>query len=244
MKKLLFLPVFALSISFFGCNPQPEEAQNNEAADSTKVADEAPHGHSHHHGDANAHMNENDFEDLVQRFDDPARAEWQKPDEVLRFLGDIKGKTIMDIGSGTGYFSFRMVDAGANVIAADVDERFLEFVGSKKEEKGLTDAQIQTRKLPYDSPELEAGEVDMVLIVDTYHHIESRESYFAAVKKGLKKDGRLVVIDFKKKDNPVGPPIEMCMAPSFVQSELKSAGFSQFSTDSTLLPHQYILIAK
>ena len=200
--------------------------------------------HGHQHGDANAHMHENDFEDLVQRFDDPARADWQKPDEVIAFLGDIVNNTIMDIGCGTGYFSFKLVEAGALVIAADVDDRFLSLVKEKKQESGLDDKQLSTRKLPYDSPELAASEVDMVLIVDTYHHIEDRENYFAKVKNGLKENGRLVVIDFKKEESPMGPPKKMRMSAAFVQAELEGAGFSAFSVDSLLLPYQYILIAQ
>jgi SAM-dependent methyltransferase len=47
-----------------------------------------------------------------------------------------------------------------------------------------------------------------VLIVNTYHHIENREAYFAKVLKGLKPGGELVLIDFFKKELPVGPPVD------------------------------------
>ena len=76
-------------------------------------------------------MNQRPFEELVAHFEDPSRDEWQKPDAVLAQLGDLQGKKVMDIGSGTGYFSFRMAKAGAQVICADVDERFLEYISKK-----------------------------------------------------------------------------------------------------------------
>ena len=247
MKKLTLITALFFVLSILGCETQTEKQPHDQGkADSTKqeAAGSNGHDHGHQHGEANAHMHKNDFEDLVKRFDDPARDDWQKPDEVIAFLGDLVDKTVMDIGCGTGYFSFKLVEAGALVIAADVDDRFLDLVNTKKQEGGVQNAQLSTRKLPYDSPELAASEVDMVLIVDTYHHIEDRENYFKKVKAGLKEDGRLVVIDFKKEDSPMGPPKAMRMSASFVQSELEGAGFSEFSTDSLLLPYQYILIAK
>lgn len=197
----------------------------------------------HAHGDANHHMNQRPFDDLVEHFESPERAAWQKPDSVIAFLGDLEGKTVMDIGSGTGYFSFRLARAGARVISADVDERFLNYIDQKKKKEGLTDAQIETRKVPYDSPELQEAEADLVFMVDVYHHIEQRPAYFSLVKKGLKPGGRLVVIDFFKEETPVGPPVEMKLEPEQIVKELKEAGFTDFMVNETLLPYQYIITA-
>lgn len=197
----------------------------------------------HAHGDANHHMNQRPLEDLVEHFESPERAEWQKPDSVIAFLGELEGKTVMDIGSGSGYFSFRLARAGATVISADVDERFLEYIEQKKQQEGWTDEQIETRKVPYDSPNLQEAEVDLVFVVDVYHHIEQRPAYFGQVKKGLKPGGRLVVIDFFKKEIPVGPPVEMKLKPEQVMNELKNAGFTDIEVNETLLPYQYIVTA-
>ncbi len=197
--------------------------------------------HGHHH-DANHHMNQRPFEELVAHFEDPSRDEWQKPDAVLAQLGDLQGKKVMDIGSGTGYFSFRMAKAGAQVICADVDERFLEYITKKvNQSETWATPRMETRKVPFDSPALKAKEVDLVLIVDTYHHIENRIDYFKAVKKGLKPNGRLVVIDFFKEEAPVGPPVKMKMSEEQVASELHKAGFQSIDIDVETLPYQYII---
>jgi len=195
------------------------------------------------HGQANEHMNRSAFADLVASFESPDRAAWQKPDEVVAALGDLAGKTVMDIGSGTGYFSFRLAAAGAKVICGDVDERFLEHIAARKAELGLSDAQMELRKLPYDSSRLAPGEADLVLIVDTYHHIEDRVDYFSEVKAGLKPGGRLVVVDFFKRDVPVGPPVGMKLDEQTIVDELRRAGFQQFEIDGDLLPYQYIISA-
>ena len=195
------------------------------------------------HGDANTHMNQVPFEDLVDSFESAEREHWQKPDEVVAALGDINGMTIMDIGSGTGYFSFRLVEAGAKVICADVDDRFLNHIRQRKEAEGLTDAQMEIRKVPYDSSSLKTAEVDMAIIVDTYHHIQNRTEYFAEVRRGLKPGGRLVVVDFLKIEVPVGPPVEMKLNADTIVDELRSAGFQDFEIDQELLPYQYIIFA-
>ena len=84
----------------------------------------------------------------------------------------------------------------------------------------------------------------MILIVDTYHHIEGRIEYLKKLKKCLSKDGVLVIIDFKKMKTPPGPPVELRVAQEQVESELKSAGFTIVSADKDLLPYQYIIKAR
>lgn len=201
------------------------------------------HGHQHSHGEANAYMNQSDFEELAQRFESAERDEYQQPDKVLAYLGDVAGLSIMDIGAGTGYFSFRLANAGAKVIAADVDDRFQEYIRQKRDSLGIGEDRLALRKLPYDSPELSPGEVDRVITVNTYHHFEDRPAYFAKVLAGLKPGGALYIIDFFKEETPVGPPLEMKISAEKVVAELKAAGFAKVEVESSLLPYQYIVKA-
>jgi ubiquinone/menaquinone biosynthesis C-methylase UbiE len=189
-------------------------------------------------------MNSTSFEELAKRFESKERDEYQQPEKVIAFLGDVSGQTIMDIGAGTGYFSFKLAEAGAKVIAADVDDRFQNYIKEKKEELSVTDEKVELRKIPYDAPNLANEEVNMVLIVNTYHHIEDRISYFEKVKKGLKPNGKLVVIDFFKKELPIGPPSKMKIERSKVGKELKKAGFSNIEINEELLEYQFVLIAQ
>jgi len=115
---------------------------------------------------ANAFMNRNSFETLVERFENAERTAYQQPEKVIQYIGDVQGKTIMDLGAGTGYFTFRLVDAGAKVIAADVDDRFINFIKQKADSLKVSN-QIELRKVPYDSPDLQVNEIDKFLIVNT-----------------------------------------------------------------------------
>ncbi len=236
MRKIAFIITFLLCL---GCN-------NNHRG--TLTAQEKGNVHENHknkqskHGSANEHMHRSSVKDLIERFESPERDLYQQPDKVLDYLGDVQGQTVVDIGAGSGYFSVKLAEKGATVIAADVDDEFQEFLKNRIDKYNLKN--IETRKIPYDSPKLEENEADMVLIVNTYHHIENRTDYFAKVKQGTKPDAELVIIDFYKSEIPVGPPIDHKLSIDVVVNELKKAGYTSFNINVELLPYQYIIKAK
>ena len=191
---------------------------------------------------ANEYMNRSSTDELARNFESPERDAYQQPDKVLSYLGDIKGKTVIDIGAGSGYFSVKLAAKGAKVIAADVSDEFQAYLKQRIEKYDLKN--ISLRKIPYDAPGLADGEADIVFIVNTYHHIENRAEYFAKVKKGTKPDGELVIIDFYKTDIPVGPPTDHKVSLDEIITELKKAGYTAFEVNVNLLPYQYIVKAK
>ena len=213
----------------------------------TLIAQEKGIGHEHEekqpkHNAANEHMHRSSVKDLIERFESPERDSYQKPEKVIEFLGDIQGLTIMDIGAGSGYFSVKLAEKGAAVIAADVDDEFQEFLKDRIQKDNLKN--IETRKIPYDSPDLKEKEADVVFIANTYHHIENRAEYFTKVKKGTKPGGELVIIDFFKTDLPVGPPVNHKLSMDVVVNELKEAGYTSFVINVELLPYHYVIKAK
>lgn len=200
------------------------------------------HGHNHGHS-ANEHMNQNSFEDLVDRFEGPERAEWQMPEKVFEVMGDIEGKKLYDIGPGTGYFSFMAVDRGAEVIAADIDQRFLDYIKHKRDSLGIEPSKLHVRKVNENSAGLRQGEADIAYMVNVYHHIDDRPEYFARIREQLNEGGKLMIIDFIKEETPHGPPASMRLAPDVVQEELEKAGFTKFDIITDVLPEQYIVVA-
>ncbi len=236
MKKTAFILTFFICLA---CNT------NHRGTPTDQVKE---NNHKHHedkepkHGSANEHMHLSSVKDLIVRFESPERDAYQQPQKVLENLGNLQGKTIMDIGAGSGYFSVKLAEKGATVIAADVDDEFQEYLQNRIDKNNLKN--IETRKIPYDAPGLREEEADMVLIVNTYHHIESRPTYFAKVKKGTKSNGALVIIDFFKTDIPVGPPLNHKLPIDEVVNELKKAGYTSFNVNVDLLPYQYIIKAK
>jgi len=197
----------------------------------------------HQGHDANKHMNKSSFEDLVNRFEDSDRMKWQKPYEVIEKLG-IEGKTVADIGAGTGYFAFRMLNKAKKVIAVDVDKRFIDYLEQKKSQApDSLQARFETRQGELNDPMLKHNEVNVILVVNTYHHIDDRVRYFRGLQKNLDIDGKLVIVDFKKKRTPEGPPKKMRMSADQVVDELEEAGFTDIHVDEDTLPYQYIITA-
>ena len=228
---LLFFISIVLTMGLFSC-----QQKNNQDTH----ADQGQHQHSDA-THANEHMHQVGFDTLVKHFEDPSRDEWQQPDWVIAQLGDLSDKVVADIGAGTGYFAFRIAQKAKKVIAIDIDERFLNYIKQKNDSLQLP---VETRLVTTDDPKLKPGETDIVIIVDTYHHIENRPVYFANVRKKLKPGGSLVVVDFKKEEMPVGPPINMKLEPQTVVKELRQAGFETFHVNDEHLKYQYLIIAQ
>ncbi len=252
MKRNWIIFVFLLASLLFACEDPPEKRKESEKeSDDQKVEqnDNEKNKHEHQHSvkdpaeGANEHMHKRSVEDLIQAFESDERDAYQKPKEVLDYIGGLSGKKVIDIGAGSGYFSVKLAGRGAQVIAADVNEEFQEYIRLRIAQEGLKE-RIEPRLIPYDSPKLEPNEVDMALIVNTYHHIQDRVPYFSEVKEGLKKSGELIVIDFFKVEAPVGPPVDHKLSMDVVIDELKKAGYKKMEAEVSLLPYQYIIRAQ
>jgi hypothetical protein len=77
--------------------------------------------------------------------------------------------------------------------------------------------------------------------VNVWHHIENQAGYLARMKKLLKPGGQVVMIDFQKRELPVGPPVGMKIAREDLLKQMEANGF-RLVTEHTFLPHQYFLI--
>jgi len=197
----------------------------------------------HEENEANQYMNRNSIETLVNAFDSPDRAEWQQPDKVIAVFGDMNEQKIMDLGAGSGYFTLRLAAKGAQVIAADVNDNFQEVIQEKLENgdfKELSD-NIELRKVAYDDPNLGTEEVDGILVVNTWHHIDNRRSYMKKALEGVKNGGKIVIVDFKL-GVAGGPPDRHRLGLADAMKEIENLNFAEIQVDTLLLERQYIII--
>ena len=178
-------------------------------------------------------------EQLAKGFDDPARDAWQMPERVIEALGLKPGQAVADIGAGTGYFTVRLAKSTAapQVYAVDIEKSMVTYVRERAAKEGLTNivavqASAERSNLP--------ASVDLVLIVDTYHHIGNRVAYFSELRKLMKPSARLAIVDFKK-GAPGGPPEEFRFSAEQITAELVKAGFT-LQTQPGFLPRQLFLI--
>lgn len=184
------------------------------------------------------------FDLLVKNYEDPDRKSWQNPQLVIEKLGDISEKIIADIGAGTGYFTFRLAPFAQKVIAIDIDSRFLSYIEDKRDESPEDIYEkIEIRLSKPEDPLLKHSETDIVLIVNTFHFINNRIDYLKKVKQGIREGGKLVIVDFKGGNMPVGPSEDTKISPSMVVDEVMKSGFGDVNIDLTSLQYQYIIIA-
>ena len=190
------------------------------------------------HADHMEHRFDN-AKELAKRFDDPARDAWQLPDRVIEALGLKRGQTVADIGAGTGYFTVRLAksEAAPKVYAVDIEPSMVSYLGERAAQEHLSN--VVAVQAAADTPNLPET-VDLVLIVDTFHHIGGREVYFRRLAKSLKPGGRVAIIDFKP-DSPEGPPKEFRFTPEQIVSEMSKAGYT-LTAQHDVLPRQHFLI--
>lgn len=198
------------------------------------------HTTKHNLNEPTAQHRFNDIDKWVKLFEDPERAEWQKPAEVVRAMGLRNGDVVADIGAGTGYFTrlFAMAVAPeGKAIGLDIEESMVNYM--KEDAKKLGLGNYEAMVVPTDSADLAPGSIDAVFLCNTYHHISDRTDYFKDVAKGLKKKGRVVIVDFYK-NTDFGPPRDHKLSKEVVLREMKEAGYRLVKTHD-LLEHQYFL---
>jgi len=198
-----------------------------------------PDNHSHH-----KHHDFSDAEKWIEKFEDPARAQWQKPDLVVEKLALEPGMNVADIGAASGYFTRRMAQQiipGGFALAVDIEDNFFPYIQKRANEERQFN--LLTVKAAPDDPRLPENTMDLILIVDTLHHISDRATYYKKLKNSLRDHGRVVIVDFKKDaDIPVGPKKAMRLRDTAVEKEFEEAGFT-VTIDRETLPYQYILYA-
>ena len=196
----------------------------------TPALAQAPHSHQHSFGDADK---------WAKVFDDPERDAWQKPHEVIEALALKPDAVVADLGAGTGYFAMRlahMVSKG-RVYGVDLEPKMVKYLAERAKKEGLKNLSAvqgtpSDAKLP--------AKVDLVLLVDVYHHIDAREAYFGKLAAALKPGGRVAIIDFNA-TSKVGPPLSERMTAEQVNAEMTKVGYRQ-SGSHGFLPNQYFLV--
>ncbi len=181
---------------------------------------------------------------LAEDYGNSPRSIWQKPEVILDRLGDVSEKTVVDLGAGEGYFTFRLITKAKKVLAIDIGERYLSYIDSLKGElQPAFRARLQTRLASRDDANLQPNEADAVVIVNTYIYLPNRIAYLKRLKKGIAIGGKILIVDYKDRKLPVGPPAKEKVALANVEKELAEAGFKKVLSDDVSLEYQYIVTA-
>ncbi|MEK7255929.1 MAG: class I SAM-dependent methyltransferase [Bacteroidota bacterium] len=184
---------------------------------------------------------------LLKKYDPPGRDIWQKPELIIQKMGDLSGKTVADIGAGSGFFSRRLTEYAGKVIAIEIDPRLVHFMDSVKQVALSPELQtrFETRLASSNNSMLKPGEADYAIILNTFIYFKNRQEYLKHLLEVLPEGGRVLIVDFKKKRIPIKyPPANIRLELFEVENELLAAGFKNITSDDCSLDYQYIVIAE
>jgi len=162
----------------------------------------------------------------------------------VRALSLRPGQTVCEIGAGPGYFAFRLARAvgrRGHVFAVDAEPRMLALLGvrlRRSRRRNIT----PILSLPND-PLLPRGACDLILMVNTYHHLAGGPAYLRRLARALRPRGRIVNIDFHRRETPVGPPLKHRVTREAFLRDARRAGL-RLAGEFDLLPYQYFLVLK
>jgi ubiquinone/menaquinone biosynthesis C-methylase UbiE len=166
-----------------------------------------------------------------------------KAREIVEQLDLNEGDVVADIGSGGGFFTYlfsERVGESGKVYAVDTSRSNLAYIEARVAEKGLQNVKaVPTDGYELDLPE---GAIDKVFTRNVYHHLKEPASYFSGIKKYLKPDGKVVIIDHREKTKGGFVGLFKHYTPEEdIVSAMAKSGF-KLSESSDFLPAQSFLV--
>ena len=158
------------------------------------------------------------------------REKWQKVDAIFAEMGVRPGAIVADVGAGDGFFTSRLARAvGANgrVFAVDIDDAAMDRLRKRLQEDGIENVTIV--KGTTDDPRLPERTLDAALIVNAYHEMEQHHAVLSALRRALKPDGRLVIVEPVTRSRRGRPRADEVRSheidPEYVLQDARAAGF-------------------
>lgn len=170
------------------------------------------------------------------------REQEEAPSKAIAALDLRPGMVVADVGAGSGYYTMRLaraVGTTGRVFATDVQRGMLDLIDQRVAGERLTN--VTTILGAAEDPGLPAGSLDLILMVDVYHELQTPQTFMRRLRETLKPTGRLVLLEFRKEDPKVPIREEHKMTIDEARRELAADGFA-FDRSIDVLPWQHILV--
>lgn len=174
----------------------------------------------------------------------PERESEEAPSKAIDVLDLKPGMVVADIGAGSGYYSARIakrVGPTGHVYATDIQQGMIDLLERRITSESLTN--MTTVLGGMDDPKLPAKSIDMAIMVDVYHELQSPQIFLQRLKGAFKPGGRLVLLEYRKEDPRI--PIQELhkMSVAEVKQELEAEGYT-LDKVIEVLPWQHIIVLK
>jgi 2-polyprenyl-3-methyl-5-hydroxy-6-metoxy-1,4-benzoquinol methylase len=182
-----------------------------------------------------------DVEKYIAFLERPDRAKWQRPDAVVAALGLVGDETVVDVGAGSGYFSFRFARAvpRGKVVAIDIQPEMVRHMHHKAMTEKVPNLEVVLGK-PEDPGVPDTANV--VFVCDVLHHVPDPSLWLGKLAGEMNSGARLVLIEFKEGRLPQGPPEKLKLARTKLLALASGAGLVLDSEKPKLLPYQTFLV--
>ncbi len=171
----------------------------------------------------------------------PSREAEEQPNQLVNALALKPTDVVVDIGAGTGYFSFRMAQKLplGKVLAVDIQPQMLDMIEFLKKENHVSN--IETILGTITEPNLPLNSTDLALMVDAYHEFSHPYEMMQGIVKALKKGGRVVLVEYRR-ENPFIPIKALHkMTQQQARKEMQAVGLRWLETKS-FLPTQHVMV--
>lgn len=140
------------------------------------------------------------------KLENPERLAELSPETTLKRIGLGKSDVLCDIGAGSGIFTIPAAKMTNNlVMALELSDELLDIIKEKAKNQNLDN--ISVIKVTEDRYNIDAETVDFAILVTVFHEIENKDTLLSEIKRVLKKSGKLAIIEFHKRQTPMGPPV-------------------------------------
>jgi ubiquinone/menaquinone biosynthesis C-methylase UbiE len=173
--------------------------------------------------------------------DRPGREQEEQPQKVVDAM-ELKGdEVVADIGAGSGYFSFRIARClpKGKVLAEDIQPEMLTIL--KQTARRLNITNVEPVLGTVTDVQLPEAQVDIVLLVDSYHEFDHPREMMESILKSLRPGGRVIDVEYKAEDPAVQILPHHKMTEAQAVREMSAVGLEHVKTLDDL-PQQHVMI--
>jgi predicted methyltransferase len=170
------------------------------------------------------------------------REQEEEPDTALALIGISQGMTVADVGAGTGYMTVRLarlVGPAGRVYATEIQPSMLALIREKI--KAQHASNVTVIHSTETDPLLPSDALDVVLLVDVYHELSHPMETLAGLRRAMRGDGRLVLVEYRGEDPTIPIIATHRLSVAEARTEVEAAGFT-FDALIQGLPRQHVLI--